>query len=91
MLTPSLFIDMHVPSHEREWSCICMLEVWLCLHFFIQILEISGQFYVFVLFCLFVLLFCLLVCLFVCLFVCLCFCLFAVDHQIQTHVTGNDK
>ena len=29
-LTPLLFIEVHVLSHESEWSCICVLGISNC-------------------------------------------------------------
>ena len=26
-LTPAIYIEVSVPSHERGWSCICVLRV----------------------------------------------------------------
>jgi cytochrome c oxidase subunit IV len=85
VLTPSLFIDMHVPSHEIEWSCICVLGI--------SSLALSTLFFcsdfgnVWTVLCFCFALFCLFVCLFVFVFV----CVFSADHKNQTHITRINK
>ena len=61
--------------------CVRGIEFGYVYTFCIQIVEMSGQFYVFVLLC--------FVWLFYCLFVFVC--LFAVDHKNQTHIARNYK
>ena len=61
------------------YMCVRGIEFGSVYTFCVQIVEMSGQFYVFVLLC--------FVCLFVCLFVFVFVCVFAVDHKNQTHIT----
>jgi hypothetical protein len=44
-LTPSLFIEVPVPSKEGEWSCICarVYKLWLFLRISYWILELFRQ------------------------------------------------
>jgi hypothetical protein len=63
------------------YMCVRGIECGSVYTLCVQILEMSGQFYVFVLLCF----------VFVCLFVFVFVCVFSLDHKNQTHITRINK